>query len=126
MPEIEVRISEPNFSFGADSENVYIIMKIDETTRKVMHMDPEGYVAWSPIDYPAGADVKPTLQLQRDIGPLLLEALLRRYQGASDMHTVRADLLHERGRVDKMIECMIRLNSSMGDAVEKLAEMNGA
>jgi hypothetical protein len=126
MPQIEVRISEPNFSFASDSFGIYIILKIDETTRSVMHMDQDGYVRWDEIDYPAGAEVKPSIMLQNDIGPLLLEALLRRYQGASDMHTVRADLLHERGRVDKLLDAQLRVNASMSDSIEKLAEMHGA
>lgn len=122
MPQIEVRISEPNFAFGSDSVAVFIIMKIDETTRKVMNMNPGGYVEWTPIDYPAGTEVRPTLLLQNDIGPLLLDALVRRYQGASDMHTVRADYLHERGRVDKLLDGLIRSESSLCDVADKLAD----
>ena len=47
-------------------------------------------------------------------GPPLLDALLRHYQGASDMHTVRADLLHERGRVDKLTDAMIKIAAKEG------------
>jgi hypothetical protein len=46
----------------------------------------------------------PTMRLSDEFAMMLLEELMRHYQGASDMHTVRSDLLHERGRVDKLID----------------------
>lgn len=54
-----------------------------------------------------GVAIEPSMVLDDEIGRPLLDALLRHYQGASDMHTVRADLLHERGRVDKLTDAVI-------------------
>ena len=51
--------------------------------------------------------VEPTMTLNDDEARALLDALTRHYQGASDMHTTRADLLHERGRVDKLTAAVI-------------------
>jgi hypothetical protein len=48
-------------------------------------------------------NVPPTLKLTDDFGRALLEALLRYYNGSEDARTTRADLLHERERVDKLI-----------------------
>jgi len=45
----------------------------------------------------------PTLRLNNDFARALLEALLRYYNGSEDARTTRADLLHERERVDKLI-----------------------
>ena len=58
-------------------------------------------------DQPVQAD--PTIRLNHNEGRALLDALLRYYQGASDMHTARADLLHERGRVDQLLGVMTEL-----------------
>jgi hypothetical protein len=41
-------------------------------------------------------------------GQALTSALVRFYEGAPDMHLVRSDMLHERGRVDKMIEFIMQ------------------
>jgi hypothetical protein len=41
---------------------------------------------------------------------------MRHYQGSEDMRTVRADLLHERGRVDKLI-------TSLGDLSSKVIDL---
>lgn len=56
----------------------------------------------------------PTIRLPEEFGRALLEGLLRFYQGASDMHTVRSDLLHERGRVDKLTDAMIEIARGHG------------
>jgi hypothetical protein len=121
MPKIEVRIAEPNFAFGADALNVYVIMSIDETTRKIMHMDLNGFVAWDEIEYPA-QQVQPTIVLQNDIAILFRDALVARYQGASDINTIRADLMHERSRVDKCMEVLLSNNKALPDIIDKLAE----
>jgi len=122
MPKIEVRIAEPNFSFGSDALNVYIIMSITETQRKVMHMDPGGYVTWDEIEYPAGSEIKPTIVLQNDIAILFRDALVARYQGTSDTNTIRADLLHERARVDKCLDMLLGNSRSLADIADKLSE----
>jgi hypothetical protein len=44
-----------------------------------------------------------TFALNNDFARALLEALLRYYNGSEDARTTRADLLHERERVDKFI-----------------------
>jgi hypothetical protein len=66
-----------------------------------------GWIRWEPFDPQnmlAGTDTGLTFRLQDEAARALLDALLRHYQGASDMHTVRSDLLHERGRVDNLIK----------------------
>lgn len=62
------------------------------------------------------ANTTPTMLLTNDLARALLDALMRHYQGASDMHTVRADLLHERGRVDKLVTAVIDLADKSLDA----------
>lgn len=68
--------------------------------------DGSVYSVWEQIPDDTLA-TSPTLTLGDDEARALLDALMRHYQGASDMHTVRQDLLHERGRVDKLTEAMI-------------------
>ena len=60
-----------------------------------------------------------TIALDDDEARALLDALLRHYQGASDMHTVRSDLLHERARVDKLTEAIIRIASPHANPVTR-------
>jgi hypothetical protein len=121
MSEIEVRISEPNYSFASDSLNVYVIRKITETQRQVMNMTEGGFVTWTEIGYPAAEEVKPTVQLQNDIAILLRDALNARFHGTGDVNTIRADLLHERGRVDKCIDTLLGNSMSLADVAGKLA-----
>lgn len=51
----------------------------------------------------------PTFTLHESTARSLLDKLTQHYQGASDLHTVRGDLLHERGRVDKMLDTISQL-----------------
>lgn len=122
MPKIEVRIAEPNYSFGSDSLNVYVIMNVTETERKVMNMTEGGFVIWTEIGYPAGEEIKPTVTLQNDIALLLRDALNARFQGTGDINTLRTDLLHERSRVDKMLGVLLNNSTSLADVADKLAD----
>jgi hypothetical protein len=84
--------------------------------RLIMIPGEDGYVRWEEFSPGPviGTDSGPwlTIRLPDDAGRALLDALLRHYQGASDMHTVRSDLLHERGRVDKLTDALIRLTDT--------------
>lgn len=100
-----VRVSD---QMQVDGIAVYVLMKHEGEVTKIMHIDEQGFMSWHPVE--TNAVSSPTLILQNDIGRATLEALMRHYEGASDMHTVRSDLLHERGRVDKMIDHLIALD----------------
>lgn len=80
-----------------------------------MHIDRDGFTHFDPVEDTMAVQ-KPTLTLSNDAARALLDALTRHYQGASDMHTVRADLLHERGRVDKLMTAVIDLADKSLDA----------
>jgi hypothetical protein len=54
---------------------------------------------------------EPTVSLSEEAARTLLDQLLQYYQGATDLHTVRGDLLHERGRVDKLLNTISELAS---------------
>jgi hypothetical protein len=79
----------------------------------VIHFNDHGYAVMEHIDQ-YGVEVEPSFTITNEFGRALLDALLRYYQGASDMHTLRADYLHERDRVDKMLESMMYLASKEG------------
>lgn len=101
---IEVRTSD---YMMMDGLAVWILMNFEGQDRRVLRIGDDGLTReWEEVPLPA-VEVKPTIVLNNDSGRALLEALLRHYQGASDMHTVRADLLHERGRVDKITDALI-------------------
>lgn len=51
---------------------------------------------------------EPSLRLTDDMARALMDALSAHYGGTSDVRTLRADLLHERGRVDRVIDYLIR------------------
>lgn len=93
----EVRISENMLSDGI---SVWVTMRPSGgTPRRILHVK-DGYPQWDEAD---GSSQMPTLTLPDDAGRALLEQLMRHYAGAQDLHTVRADLIHERGRVDRLI-----------------------
>jgi hypothetical protein len=108
-----------------DGIAVRVILKNEGDVTRMLRINSEGFNEWHEIDSSSGMSVGATLSLPNDAARALLEALLRHYEGASDMHTVRADLLHERGRVDKMVDAIVRLNQSASDLAEKAIEALG-
>jgi hypothetical protein len=49
----------------------------------------------------------PALRMPDEMARALLDALSAHYGGTSDTRTLRSDLLHERGRVDKVTGALI-------------------
>ena len=97
-------------SFDVDGIAVTLGLRIEpEGPTRVGRINEYGSVMYEDVD-PA-ANVTPTIRLSHDMARGILEALLRYYGGAPDSHTVRADLLHERGRVDKVLDALIELAS---------------
>jgi hypothetical protein len=66
--------------------------------------------------------LSPTFHIGNDIGRAMLDALTRHYHGTSDIHTIRSDYLHERDRVDKCIDALLKSNASLADITDKLTE----
>lgn len=97
-------------SFDIDGIAVTIGLRIgpEEPTR-VGRVNEYGSVHYEDVE-PA-ANVTPTMRLSHVVARGLLNALLNYYGGAPDSHTVRADLLHERGRVDKMLTAFMEIAS---------------
>lgn len=106
---IQVRVAEDML---ADGISVYVTEKHDATPRRVLHVAEGGrWSTWEELD-PHGAaspEVTPTIRLTDDQGRAVLDALLRHYQGWSEQHTLRADYLAERKRVDDLIANMGQL-----------------
>lgn len=50
-----------------------------------------------------------TVTLSEEAARALLDQLLQYYQGATDLHTVRGDLLHEREQRDKLTAAITRI-----------------
>jgi hypothetical protein len=92
---------------------VRIVRKLPDGTRSILKFTQDGGREWQEIeDLVAGGNgVNLTMALEDDEARQLLQELLNHYQGATDMHTVRADLIHERGRVDKMMEHVMSVNA---------------
>jgi len=106
VSEIKVLVND-NFAFTSDAVAIAIVLQHSHEERSIMHFTEEGFNRFDTAEPFVTAN--PTMVIPNDIARALLDALMRYYQGASDMHTVRADLLHERARVDKMIEATIGL-----------------
>lgn len=73
----------------------------DGIPRRILRITGETH-NWDDVDGPGG-EIPATLRLPDDAARALLDALLSHYQGTSDLHTVRSDLLHERDRVDRLL-----------------------
>ncbi len=93
-----VKVLIGHSTFFADDLAVRIVLKYGPEDAKIGKINEHGTVTWEQAEL--GVDPGVTFSIPEEFGRELLEQLLRHYQGASDMHTVRADLLHERGRVD--------------------------
>lgn len=99
---IEVQLSD-SYAFSA-GVGIRFLRKFGDGSRQILRLgDGIATRAWEEASDLVMMENPATLVLEEDEARALLEALLRRYQGASDMHTVRSDLLHERGRVDKLL-----------------------
>jgi len=62
-------------------------------------------------EVPPATSTQPSLYLDDNLARSLLDALARHYGASTDIITTREDYLHERSRVDKLIDnLMIRNN----------------
>lgn len=109
MSELKVLISD-SFAFATDGIGIAIVNRHSQEERSILRFDQEGWGRWESVE--PLVNTKPTIVLNNDVARALLDALMRHYQGASDMHTVRSDLLHERARVDGLIKVI-------GDSLHK-------
>jgi hypothetical protein len=108
-PQSPIRVGISD-SFDVDGIAVIIGLRLDQQTTRLGRVSEFGSIQWEEVD-PLTSISTPTIRLSHDIARGLLDALLRYYGGAPDSHTVRADLMHERGRVDKMLETLLSLAS---------------
>ena len=108
MSTFDVRVTD---DFMIDGLAVYITIRHSAVSRSIMRLHGDANaVSWDDVE-PA-AQTEPTFKLPGEAARALLDALLRHYEGASDMRTVRSDLLHERGRVDKLIGTISQIAAS--------------
>jgi hypothetical protein len=73
---------------------------------------------WDHVDEGANID-QPTFRIQEEFAHALYEELGRYFQGQPDLTTARADLLHERLRVDKLVEAYEKLALRSIEAFEE-------
>ncbi len=101
---IDVRVTD---DYMIDGLAIFVSAKLhgDGRTRQLLRLGAGGSQTWEDVD--THTNVEPTLKLPGEAARALLDALLRHYEGASDQRTVRSDLLHERGRVDKLTDALI-------------------
>lgn len=92
--------------FMIDGVAIYVSMKHDRA-RQLLRIGADGQQEWADHDPLTTAD--PTLKLPGEAARALLDALLRFYQGAADTQTIRADLIHERNRVDKLTSGLLQI-----------------
>jgi hypothetical protein len=106
---IEVQLSDA-YAFGPGT-GVRILRKPGDGSRQILRLSSGSSSSrvWEDVPDLVAMENPVTFVLDDDEARALLEALMRRFQGASDMHTVRSDLLHERGRVDRLTDAVIRI-----------------
>jgi len=96
---IRIQISD---NMIVDGIAVRIALRQSPESILIGKVSASGSIQFQPVGDPY-ADPPLTFSLQNDFARALLEALLRYYNGSEDARTTRADLLHERDRVDKLI-----------------------
>jgi hypothetical protein len=95
----------------------------DSPPTEILHMSGNSHT-WDPVDFHSD-DVEPTFWLEEPCGSALLEGLAAHFGNTGDWRTLRADLEHERGRVDKLTNGMLDLARSLaGPAREPAPPMN--
>jgi hypothetical protein len=75
---------------------------------RILHFGGDGMQEWREHNRFERVD-EPTFQIQEELARELYAALGRLFQGEPDTTASRADYLHERGRVDKMIDKVLDL-----------------
>ena len=100
----EVHVSD---DFMVDGLAIYLSQKVSPDKRRLLQFGGDFSQFWSEVS--PDTVIQPTMRIPGELARALLEALLRHYEGASDMHTARADLLHERGRVDRLTAAMVEI-----------------
>jgi hypothetical protein len=105
--KIRVRVTS---EFQLDGIRVWMGIRYDQNYAVMLHFQEHGHQILERID--PMTESAPTMAMSDEFGRALLDALLRHYHGASDMHTLRADYLHERDRVDRMLESMMYRSAS--------------
>jgi hypothetical protein len=100
---IRAYIREPYL--GLTGIDVVIVNHIDDQVSYLMRIGDQGQVIWDepPNDF---AEPKPTFSLPADTGRVLLDALVRHYQGAEDSRSLRRDYDAERQRVDEQAKVL--------------------
>lgn len=83
----------------------------DGGTTRIGRISPEGYVTWEDHDRLNVID-RPTMVLDDEVARELLAALAHHFR-ATSLTSDREDLLHERGRVDKLTDAMIKAQADM-------------
>jgi hypothetical protein len=117
-PDDPIRVAVSDH-MSVDGVAIRIALRLDYEHIRVMNINEEGYTTWTDVDQMAD-NYSPTLRLSHGFARALLDALLRYYQGASDMQTTRSDLLHERGRVDRLVEVISGIATSASHSRERL------
>jgi len=113
---IRVQISD---NFYVDGIAVRISLHHSQTDVLMGRINEHGSLQFEPYDTATLPSPGATFALNNDFARALLEALLRYYNGSEDARTTRADLLHERERVDKLLAVMCE---TMHDTVVTIVE----
>ncbi len=111
-PESPIRVAIVD-RFELDGIAISLGLRFGPDDTRIMRIREDGTTMMEPLD-PPGAIQNPTIRLQHEFARALLDALLRYYQGASDTHTIRADYLHERERVDGLISTISQIAGRVG------------
>lgn len=82
-----------------------------------MRITEHGFSAWEQYDESVMLARDPTMHITDETARAILHALMNHYHGTENTRTVREDLLHERGRVDKLMEAIADLADKAMDAV---------
>lgn len=112
-----IRVAVNNeYAFAADSVDITLARRLPNGDVMVMRRNAETsyMVEWETVSV-GQAVTGPTIRIPTEFARALLDALLRHYQGASDMHQLRQDFLHEQKRVDQ-------LTAVISNALNKLVE----
>lgn len=112
-----IRVAVNNeYMFAADSVDITLARRLPNGEVMIMRRGGEHahLVEWETTSV-GQAVTEPTIRIPTEFARALLDALLRHYQGASDMHQLRQDFLHEQKRVDQ-------LTAVISNALNKLVE----
>lgn len=118
---MNVHVYVNNFNMMGSTRVAIVMGDVNDDDRRIIRFTDQGGFRLEPV--PPMIEQGCSMEFPDDVGRAVTDALVRHYEGTSDLRTVRADLLYERKRVDDLIKTLGQLSAELLGSNAALAEI---